>query len=75
MGYCWIEMGGGQAGFASGDFYAEPDPAVPLSRAGRPWHWAKVMFERYWLGEGVTREAMRLGMNLGARAFGIRTKL
>jgi sulfide:quinone oxidoreductase len=74
-GYCWIEMGNGQAGFASGDFYAEPDPAVPLPRAGRPWHWAKVMFERYWLGGGVTRAAMRLGMNLGARAFGIQAKL
>jgi len=74
-GYCWIEMGGGQAGFASGDFYAEPDPLVPLPRAGRLWHWAKVLFERYWLGEGVTRQAVRLGMNLGARAFGIPARL
>jgi sulfide:quinone oxidoreductase len=74
-GYCWIEMGGGQAGFASGDFYAEPDPTVPLPRAGQLWHWAKVMFEHYWLGEGVTRAAMRLGMSVGARAFGIPAKL
>lgn len=74
-GYCWIEMGGGQAGFASGDFYAEPDPDVPLPRAGRLWHGAKVMFERYWLGEGATRAAMRLGMNLGARVFDIPARL
>lgn len=74
-GYCWIEMGGGQAGFASGAFYAEPDPAVPLPRTGRLWHGAKVMFERYWLGDGVTRAALRLGMNLGARAFGIPARL
>lgn len=74
-GYCWIEMGGGQAGFASGDFYAEPGPLVPAPRAGRLWHWGKVMFERYWLGEGVTHQAMRLGMNLGAKASGIPARL
>jgi hypothetical protein len=48
---------------------------VPLPRAGRLWHLGKVMFERYWLGEGVTREATRLGMSLGAKAFGIPAKL
>lgn len=74
-GFCWIEMGSGQAGFASGDFYAEPDPLVPLPRAGRLWHWGKVMFERYWLDEGATRAAMRLGMNLGARVSGIPVRL
>lgn len=25
-GYCWIELGDGRAGFAGGDFYADPDP-------------------------------------------------
>jgi sulfide:quinone oxidoreductase len=74
-GYCWLETGGGSAGFTSGQFYAEPDPVVPLPRAGRPWHWGKVMFERYWLGAGLTREAARLGMNLGARVFGIPARL
>lgn len=74
-GYCWLETGGGSAGFTSGQFYAEPNPLVPLPRAGRPWHWGKVMFERYWLGEGLTREAMRLGMNLAARVFGIPARL
>jgi len=74
-GYCWLESGGGSAGFTSGQFYAEPDPLVPLPRSGRLWHWSKVMFEQYWLGEGVTREAMRLGMRLGAKVFGIPAKL
>lgn len=69
LGFCWIEMGGGQAGFASGDFYADPHPDVPLPRAGRLWHLGKVLFERYWLGDGLTRQAARLGLNLGARAF------
>lgn len=71
VGYCWIETGGGSAGFASGHFYAEPDPVVPLPRSGRLWHWSKVLFERYWLGEGMTRDALRLGLNLGARLFRI----
>jgi sulfide:quinone oxidoreductase len=71
LGYCWIEAGGGSAGFASGQFYAEPNPAVGQPRSGRLWHWGKVMFEQYWLGTGVQREMARLGLNLGAKIFGI----
>ena len=74
-GYCWIETQGGSAGFASGEFYAEPDPVVPLPRSGRMWHWGKVLFERYWLDEGIPREAARLGLNLGSRLFGIPASL
>ena len=74
-GYCWIETGSGSAGFASGEFYAEPNPVVPLPRSGRMWHWGKVLFERYWLDEGITREAARLGLNLGSRLFGIPASL
>jgi sulfide:quinone oxidoreductase len=48
-GYCWIELGDGRAGFAGGDFYAEPEPRIKLRRAGRPLHWGKVAFERWWL--------------------------
>lgn len=75
VGYCWIEAGGGSAGFASGEFYAEPDPVGPLPRSGRLWHMGKVMFEKYWLDDGVTREAARLGLNLGARLFGVPASL
>jgi sulfide:quinone oxidoreductase len=74
-GYCWLEAGGGSAGFTSGQFYAEPNPIVPLPRAGRLWHLGKVMFERYWLDEGVTRQAMRLGLNAGAKVFGISARV
>ena len=74
-GYCWIEMGGGVAGFASGQFYAEPDPTVALRRPGRMWHWGKVFFERYWLGEGIVRETARLGINLGGKVLGIPASL
>ncbi len=48
-GYCWIELGDGTAGFAGGDFYAEPDPQLKMARPGRPLHWGKVAFEKWWL--------------------------
>ena len=48
-GACFVEMGGGVAAYASGDFYAENEPQVRLRRPGRHWHLAKVAFERYWL--------------------------
>ncbi len=54
-GYCWIEMGGGIAGLASGDFYAKPEPVVKLRRPGRMWHWGRALFESYWMGRGLTR--------------------
>lgn len=47
-GACFVEMGGGRAGFASGNFYTTPDPVVRLKRPGRRWHWAKVVLERTW---------------------------
>ena len=48
-GYCWIELGDGRAGFAGGNFYAEPEPQVKIRRPGRPLHWGKVAFEKWWL--------------------------
>jgi sulfide:quinone oxidoreductase len=48
-GYCWVELGDGRAGFAGGDFYAKPDPHLKLRRPGRPLHWGKVAFEKWWL--------------------------
>lgn len=75
LGFCWIESGGGSAGLASGEFYIEPDPVVPLPRSGRMWHWGKILFEKYWLGEGVTRSVTRLGLRAAARVFGIPVSL
>jgi sulfide:quinone oxidoreductase len=48
-GYCWVELGDGRAGFAGGDFYTEPEPRLKMRRPGRPLHWGKVAFERWWL--------------------------
>jgi sulfide:quinone oxidoreductase len=75
VGYCWIETGGSSAGFASGQFYAEPNPVVGQLRSGRLWHWGKIMFEIYWMGEGFRRSAARSGLNLGSKIFGIPASL
>jgi sulfide:quinone oxidoreductase len=48
-GYCFLELGGDRAGFASGDFYATPEPKVRMRRPGYHWHWGKVLFEKWWL--------------------------
>lgn len=48
-GECFIEIGGGKAGFGRGDFYAEPKPMVTLHMPSRRWHLAKVLFEKTWL--------------------------
>ena len=48
-GSCFLELGDGSAGFASGDFFAEGGPRVRLRRPGRHWHLGKVAFERYWM--------------------------
>jgi sulfide:quinone oxidoreductase len=48
-GECFIEAGGGRAGFGRGDFYAEPTPQIDLRPVGRRWHLGKVLFEKFWL--------------------------
>jgi sulfide:quinone oxidoreductase len=65
-GYCWVELGAGVAGFASGEFFAEPEPAVALRRPGRTWHVGKVLFERHWLSRGLEHELAGAGLRLGS---------
>jgi sulfide:quinone oxidoreductase len=48
-GECFIEIGGGKAGFGGGDFYAEPKPAVVLRQPSWRWHLGKVWVEKLWL--------------------------
>ena len=48
-GECFIEIGGGKAGFGGGDFYAEPKPAVTLHQPNWRWHLGKVWVEKSWL--------------------------
>ena len=47
-GECFVEMGDGKAGFARGNFYAEPAPTVKMYTPGPHWHAAKVLFEKDW---------------------------
>jgi len=71
-GYCMLEAGEDLAGFAFGNFFAEPSPQVDLRTIGRVWHLGKVLFERWWLAPfGLRREMLRLTIALGAKALGI----
>lgn len=47
--FCFLEVGHGKAGLASGNFYADPVPDVKMKLPARRWHWGKVLFEKYWL--------------------------
>ena len=48
-GECFIEVGGGKAGFGRGNFYAEPRPTFKLYKPGRHWHAGKALLEKEWL--------------------------
>ena len=74
-GYCWVEAGAGRAAFASGAFFAEPDPTLVLHAPGRPWHAGKVLFERSWIGGRLERRLSRAGLLAGARLAGVRVTL
>ncbi len=47
-GECFIEVGGGKAGFGRGNFYTEPTPTVKLRKPTRYWHAGKVLYEKDW---------------------------
>ena len=71
-GYCMLEAGEDVAGFAFGDFFAEPSPRVELRKVGRAWHLGKVLFEQWWLAPfGPRRTALGLALALGGRAMRI----
>ena len=48
-GSCFIETGDGRAGFGSGNFYADPEPAIRLRAPSALLHWGKIAYEKYWL--------------------------
>jgi len=53
FGECFVETGGGKAGFGRGNFYAEPTPQIKLYKASRRWHIGKVLFEKNWFRRWV----------------------
>lgn len=74
-GYCWVELGGGRAAFAEGDFYASPAPAIRLRSPGARWHLGKVLFERSWIGAGLERAFAGAALRVGAKACGVEIPL
>ena len=71
-----LEAGQGRAGFAFGNFFAEPAPQVQLRKIGKTWHIGKVLFEKWWLSPiGFRREVLHLMLELGGRALGMPTGL
>ncbi|PJZ70212.1 hypothetical protein CH373_12675 [Leptospira perolatii] len=48
FGACFLETGGGKAGFASGKFVG-PNVIVEMKKPSIFWHWAKMIFEKWWL--------------------------
>jgi sulfide:quinone oxidoreductase len=69
-GYCMLEAGQHSAGFAFGQFLAEPSPQIKLRQIGKRWHLGKVMFEKWWLAApGAKKKSLRLLMELGAKAL------
>jgi sulfide:quinone oxidoreductase len=71
-GYCMLETGEDLAGFAYGNFFAEPAPQVNLRKIGKAWHIGKVLFERWWLSSpGWKRAAYGAMLRTGGRLYGI----
>jgi sulfide:quinone oxidoreductase len=71
-GYCMLEAGEGLAGFAFGDFFAEPSPRLELRNIGRVWHLGKVLFEQWWLSPfGLKKQILRTTLNLGGKLLKI----
>ena len=72
VGYCMLEAGESLAGFAFGDFFAEPSPQIELRKIGGIWHLGKVLFEQWWLAPlDLRREALRVALTLGGKVLGI----
>lgn len=75
-GYCMLETGQDFAGFAYGNFFAQPAPEVHLKQLGRAWHVAKVLFEKWWLAPvGVRRTLLQWFLEAGGKLYGVPVRL
>ncbi len=67
-GYCMLEAGESLAGFAFGNFFAEPTPQIELREMGKSWHIGKVLFEKWWLAPfGVKRQLLAGVLKVGGK--------
>lgn len=48
-GECFVETGDDRAAYGSGNFYAEPAPAIRLREPSTMLHLGKLLYEKYWL--------------------------
>lgn len=75
-GFCMLEAGGGAAGVAYGDFFAEPAPDVRVRDIGAAWHLGKVLFEQWWLSpQGARRAVLGAALRAGSRLTGVPVRL
>lgn len=75
-GYCMLEAGEDLAGFAFGNFFAEPTPNVQLRQIGKAWHIGKVLFEKWWLAPiGFRRSLIASVVRAGGRLYGVTVTL
>ncbi len=71
-GYCMLEAGEALAGFAFGNFFAEPTPQIELREMGKTWHIGKVLFEKWWLAPfGLRRKLLGRALKLGGKMLRI----
>jgi sulfide:quinone oxidoreductase len=71
-GYCMLEAGEQEGGFAFGNFFAEPSPQVQIRNLGKMWHVGKVLLEKWWLAPfGLRRQALHFFLTAGGKALGI----
>jgi sulfide:quinone oxidoreductase len=71
-GYCMLEAGEDLAGFAFGNFFAEPSPSIQLRQIGKAWHLGKVLFEKWWLAPvGFRRSLIGWAVRAGGRLYGV----
>ena len=71
-GFCMLEAGEHLAGFAYGDFYATPSPAIHMRNVGKAWHASKVLFEKWWLAPpGLRKSVLGAMMRSGGKLYGI----
>lgn len=71
MGWCFLETGDRRAGFAAGNFYAEPDPQIALQYPARRWHWGKQLLDYYWMSGGLRGQLAGTALRVGGRLFNV----
>jgi len=71
-GYCMLEAGEDLAGFAYGDFFAQPTPNIQLRQIGKAWHLGKVLLEKWWLAPiGLRRELIGSVLKAAGGLYGV----